>query len=164
MQPSVVVRALLVGALVFVTLSASAQQVWKWRDASGQMHISDQPPPAGVAVLQKPSAAPATEAPVPAASAPAAVPSAPKAMVDPELAKRKAEADKKKAAADQAQKESQKAAEAVQCAAAKEQLRTLNSGVRLMRVNEKGEREYLDDATKAAQAQQAQAVVDKTCH
>jgi hypothetical protein len=162
MQPPVVVRALLVGALALVALSASAQQVWKWRDANGQMHISDQPPPAGASVLQKPAATTPSEAPVPAASAPAAA-SAPKVLVDPELVKRKAEADKKKAAADQAQKDAQKAADVVQCAAAREQIRTLNSGVRLMRVNEKGEREYLDDATKAAQLQQAQAVVDRSC-
>ena len=164
-----VVRALAACALATVALGASAQQIWKWRDAQGQVHVSDHPPPAGASVLQKPSGTPitaadlganATSAPA-AAAAPAA--SGAKPAVDPELARRKAEADKKKADLLAQQQAQQKQLAQQQCAAAREQLRVLGSGVRIVRVNDKGEREYMDDAGKAEQARQAQAIADKAC-
>ena len=35
------------GLLALAAVGADAQTLWKWRDASGQMHISDTPPPPG---------------------------------------------------------------------------------------------------------------------
>jgi len=163
-----VVRALATGAITLVALSASAQQIWKWKDANGQVHISDQPPPAGASILQKPTGTPmpaAAPAPAPTpAAAPAASGAGPKAGVDAELAKRKAAADKKRAEEDKAAVDAQKAQDAQNCASAREQLRTLNSGIRITRLNAAGEREVMDDNAKAEQAKQAQQVVDKTCH
>lgn len=46
-------------ALIGLTLAASAQAQWKWRDAKGNVQYSDMPPPAGVAdkdILQRPNA------------------------------------------------------------------------------------------------------------
>lgn len=162
MKHPVVVRALLASAFTLAALSAPAQQIWKWRDASGQMHVSDQPPPAGVAQAQK--SVVSVAAPAPAAQAASGSASGAHGTVDPELARRQAAADKKKAEQDAALKDAQKKQDAAACAAAQEQLRTINSGMRLMRVNDKGEREYLDDNQRAAQARQAQSVVDKSCH
>lgn len=165
MKHPAVVRALLAGAFALAALSAPAQQIWKWRDASGQMHISDQPPPPGAAAGHKPVVGTAAAAaPEPAAEAASGAASGARPSVDPVLARRKAEADRKRAEQDAAQKDAQKKQEAAACAAAQDQLRTINSGIRLMRVNAQGEREYLDDAARAAQAQQAQSVVDRTCH
>ena len=33
--------------LALAAVGAQAQTLWKWRDAAGQLHISDQAPPAG---------------------------------------------------------------------------------------------------------------------
>lgn len=36
------------GLMLAVTLSAGAEQVYKWKDSGGTVHYSQQPPPAGV--------------------------------------------------------------------------------------------------------------------
>src|SRR5688572_7463591 len=89
--------ALIVAAVAIATACLPAQAQWKWRDKSGQVHISDLPPPNDIAekdVLGRPSAAsqrPATVAP--AASPASARPAAPAASVDPRLEARKKQAE-----------------------------------------------------------------------
>ena len=56
--------------LVGIAFSGDALAQWKWRDANGQIHYSDQPPPAGVPAAQILTMSGARK---PAASAPAAV-------------------------------------------------------------------------------------------
>ena len=60
--------------LLATGLSAVAQSVtWKWRDKSGQIHISDMPPPADVpekSILQRPTTARSYVAPPAAAKGP----------------------------------------------------------------------------------------------
>lgn len=159
-----VLLALLLGSLV--ALPATAQ--WKWRDNSGRIQYSDLPPPNGVPekdILQRPAAAVARQAPTfvaPAASAASAVPPAP-AGKEPELeAKRKA-AEKEQA--DKARAEEQKlaAAKADNCLRARAHVRSLESGQRMARINEKGEREIIDDTTRAAEVKRAQDVIASDC-
>jgi hypothetical protein len=155
-----------------VALPASAQ--WKWRDKSGQTQYSDLPPPAGTSdkdIMQRPgpgtsirAAAPlAASAAASGASGVAASPSLAPRGAEPELeAKRKKveqdAADKKKA--DEAKTAAQKADN---CNRAKAQMRTLDSGVRMGRMNDKGEREYLDDAARADEAKRTRDVIASEC-
>ncbi|MFN0184454.1 MAG: DUF4124 domain-containing protein [Aquabacterium sp.] len=152
--------------LTLLCLPAPAQAQWKWKDSGGQVHVSDLPPPRGTPdkdILSRPDPVvrrPA--APVAAASGPAR-PASGAARSDPEL-----EARRKKAEADAAQRgkaEETKLAEqkAENCRRAREQMATLDSGVRIARVNAKGEREVLDDAGRAAEVQRARQVISQDC-
>jgi len=157
--------------LLAAAAGASAQTIYKWKDANGLMHISDTPPPSDVPaknVVSRPAPSPAVvahDAP-PAASAASGVAPAVRGG-DPELQKKKAQADQDKAAAAAANKAAadKKTADAraQNCTAAQAQVRTLQSGMRIATVNANGEREYLDDAAIAAQTRQAQQAATQNC-
>jgi hypothetical protein len=154
-----------------VATSASAAAIWKWRDASGQVHISDVPPPSDVPdknILQRPFGTSAPAA-VPQAAVSAAAPASQAAAggVDSELQKKKAAADKEKAekdAADKAALEKKNAAiRAENCQRAQTQAKALESGQRMARVNANGEREYLDDKQRASELQRSQDIIAQNC-
>lgn len=140
-----------------------AHAQWKWRDAAGQIHVSDLPPPRGTPdkdVLQRPEAIVRRTA---AAASAASAPEAGKPSVDPELEQRKRRAEEEQA---QRQKtDDRKAVEARKdnCRRAQEQLALLDSGVRVVRMNAKGEQEYLDDDQRAREAQRARQAIGENC-
>ena len=165
--PSLVAACL----ISLVAAGASAQSVWKWRDASGQVHISDAPPPHDVPdknILQRPGGAPARAAE--AAPQAAAAASAAASGVDSELQKRKAKAekaDKEKVDKDVVDKvvlEKKNAAiKADNCQRAQTSAKALESGVRIARMNASGEREYLDDKQRADELKRAQDNIAQNC-
>ncbi len=155
--------------LAIAATGASAQAIYKWRDASGQMHISDTPPPSDVPaknVIARPGGAAAAHEAASAASDAAPATAAANAG-DSDLAKKKAKIDKDKAdaaAIDKAKADQKLAdARAANCAAAQQQARTMSSGIRVARVNANGEREYLDDAAIASELKKAQALAADSC-
>lgn len=169
------IRHLLPLFLVALVASPLAHAQYKWRDANGRLVYSDMPPPASVpqgAVLQAPNRPATPVAPVTdsggtgmaakAAAAPTAAASAP-SMADRELEFRKRRMER----ADAERKATEEAARAKQAAAAcddaRAQLRTLESGIRITRVTESGEREFLDDAQRAARLDAARASLSKHC-
>ena len=156
--------------LAFAVAGAHAQPLWKWRDASGQMHISDTAPPPGTPaknIISGPPGGVAVPSSLSAASAASAPPS-------PAASSAMSALDKKKAAADQAKAEKEKADRAAadaqnaavrkdNCARAQTALAGLQSGQRLARINDKGEREYLDDAARASETKHSQDVIAANC-
>lgn len=159
-------------ALLAVCSLAFAQPVlaqWKWRDKNGQMHISDVPPPAGVAdkdILQRPDAgrraasAPQAAASVAAAASGAA--SAPGAL-EAEVEARRAKAEQEEKAKRKAAEEQAAAARAENCSRARRHVVTLESGQRIARTNDKGEREFLDDKARAEELQRARSIIGSDC-
>ncbi len=163
----------LLAALLGLTLAGPASAQWKWRDKAGNTQYSDLPPPPGTpdsAILQRPRGANAApRAPMAAAtpasaaaSASAALAPAPRAS-DPELEARRKKAEQEVADKKKAEDDRIAAARAENCSRAKEALRTLDSGIRMARVNEKGERIVLDDTARAAEAKRAQSAVAADC-
>ncbi|MCK6433297.1 MAG: DUF4124 domain-containing protein [Burkholderiaceae bacterium] len=157
---------LLCAALV-AALPAHAQ--WKWKDSSGQVHISDRPPPADVpdaSILQRP-AAPTVRRAAPAAAAASVAASGPSAAsrprVDSELEARMKKAEQEQKAKAKAEEERVAASRAENCRRARQQLAALESGMRVVRMNDKGEREYLDDAQRAAEVQRARQLIASEC-
>lgn len=157
-------------ALVLVLLAASpAMAQWKWKDSAGQVHVSDVPPPREVPdkdILRRPTVAAraVTSAPSAAPSASGAASSPPaKPKVDPELESRKVKADAEQKAKLKAEEDKLAAQRAENCQRARQQLATLQSGMRIARLNAKGEREILDDAGRAQEQQTAQRVADSDC-
>lgn len=156
----------LVGCTVLLaTLPAAAQ--WKWKDARGQVVISDVPPPRDIPerdVLQKPELVtrrPANQ-PAPAASAPAAE-SVVKARVDPELEARKKKAEQELNDKAKVDEEKVAAQRAENCRRARSHMASLDSGIRLSRTNDKGEREILDDKQRADEMNRTRQVIASDC-
>lgn len=156
-------------ACLGLTLALPASAQWKWRDKAGQTQYSDLPPPSGVPeadILQRPASAnPARRAApvaVPASAASAAPLTAARAS-DPELEARRKKAEQEVLDKKKAEEAKLAAARADNCARAKEQLRTLDSGQRMARVNEKGEREVFDDAMRAAETKRTRDVMASEC-
>lgn len=151
--------------LLLSALPASAQ--WKWKDARGQVVISDVPPPREIPdrdVMQKPDAVARRAAPpTPAASAPAAEPSAAKPKVDPELEARKKKAEQEQSDKLKAEEEKIAAQRAENCRRARSHMATLDSGVRLSRTNDKGEREILDDKQRADEINRTRQIISTEC-
>jgi hypothetical protein len=154
---------ILVLALAFAA-SASAQ-LYRWVDKDGKVRYTDTPPPAGVkarAIGATPAAPASAEAP--AAAAKDAAPQAPLTPAEQEQAFRKRQLDAQKAAekAELARKESEDKRE--NCARARETLATYESGQRVARTNAQGERYYLEDDARAAEAEKARAAVRDWCN
>jgi hypothetical protein len=168
---------LLLGAVLLLT-APTAHAQWKWRDKNGRVTASDLPPPRDIPdkdVLQRPgspagrvppaaetAAAPAASAPVAGAAASAVAIATPPAA-ETELDKRIKAAEQEKAAKAKAEERKVAAQRADNCSRARTQLATLESGQRLARVNTKGEREYLDDQTRASEASRARELIASNC-
>ena len=155
-------------ALVGLALALPAAAQWKWRDQRGQTQYSDLPPPRGVPesdILQRPSASGARRALVVTApaSAASAAPLAAMRASDPELEARRKKAEQDVADKKKAEEARLAVARADNCARAREQLRTIDSGLRMARVNAKGEREVIDDAARAAEAERMRAMIASEC-
>lgn len=154
---------LLFTALGLAAVPAQAQ--WKWKDANGQVHVSDLPPPRDVPdkdVLKRPDPGQRRSGPA-AAPAASAASAATRLPVDPELEARRQRAEQEQKAKSKAEDEKQAAQRAENCRRARQHLAALESGQRIARLNDKGEREILDDKARADEMQQAQQVIASEC-
>ena len=153
--------AALLGLAMFAT---AAQAQWTWRDKEGRITASDLPPPRDVPdkdILTRP--APRIVArPAPATSAAASNPVAP-APVERELEARKKAAEAERAAQTKTDDAKQAAARADNCRRARAQLAAMDSGQRIARLNDKGEREVLDDKGRAEESRRAREVMASDC-
>lgn len=158
---------LLLGLLALAATAASAQSIWKWRDRDGHVMVSDRPPGPEIPdreILQRPSVShvpPASSdgAPLPASAA--------STGTDKDLEARKNKLVQAQAAAKEAKanaaKERLAAEKAQNCQRARNQLQMLQSGVRMARANDKGEREFLDDKARADEIARTQQLIGANC-
>ena len=158
------------------TLPALAQ--WQWIDKDGRKVFSDRAPPADVLqknILRQPGSKPAGAAvpnifqetmasPVLRASAPVQKPAAPKPSgKDAELETRKKQSAESENAHKQAEAEKIAVAKADNCDRAKKGQANLLSGVRISVVNNRGEREIMDDNARLSETLRLQAIADSDC-
>ena len=161
--------ALACAAALGALLAVPAQAQWKWRDKNGQTQYSDLPPPTGIAdsdILQRPNTGQrraTAAAPVAASGAASGPPALAPKGTDPELEAKRRQGEQEAAAKRKAEEEKVAIAKADNCLRAKAQMRTLDSGVRIARTNDKGEREFLDDAARAAEAKRTRDIVAADC-
>ncbi|MCB1959435.1 MAG: DUF4124 domain-containing protein [Rhodocyclaceae bacterium] len=142
---------------------AMAAQVYEWRDATGTRQFSDKPP---VGVDAKAiginTRSPQITAPA-AGGAAQSTEEAPKTWAEKneDFAKRRAEqeADGAKAREEAEQEERRKAA----CDSARKQLQLLESGTRVQRLNDRGEREVLDDAARKEEMARVRDNIKHAC-
>ncbi len=165
--------ALVAWALLATVTVADAQ--WQWRDKSGQVTASDRPPPKEIPdkdILRRPNerrslppnsvpAGPAAASASAAASAPTAT--GPKSVLEAQVEARKKAAEQELAAKTRAEEEKLAQVRADNCKRARNQVATLDSGQRMARVNDKGEREVLDDKARADEMRRAREVIASDC-
>lgn len=144
-----------------------AHAQWMWRDAKGQVTASDRPPPRDIAekdILARPAAhlARATPAATPASAAPSGAAAA-SSPLEAEVEARRRAAEQQAAAQAKADEARLAAQRAENCRRARSHLAALESGQRIARTNERGEREVLDDKGRAGEMRQARAVIASDC-
>ena len=156
-------RTLFVAVLSLSCLAAQAQ--WQWVDNAGRKVYSDQPPPSDIPtknIVKQPgkvtSPASAPTAPSPASTAAPQLSTEDKELV---AKKRKAEADALARIKDES--DSMAKIKATNCEKAKANQSLLDSGVRMATTNAKGEREFLDDAARKAEAQRTRTAIETNC-
>ncbi|MCG3187883.1 MAG: hypothetical protein IOMNBAOH_02563 [Rhodocyclaceae bacterium] len=164
-------RVLLMAGVAALVGVAQAADVYKYRDASGRIIYSDSPPPKvrGAEKLPAVPTPPPTVRPTDGGAADRATAqdsaksTAPKTLAERELESRqRREAEQEKAR--KAEQEAQQAAMRKQnCDAAQRQIAAIESGQRLARFNEKGEREFLDDAARARELDAARKAAADWC-
>lgn len=156
-------------AFLLLALPDAALAQWKWRDANGVTQYTDRPPPPGTPdnqILTRPAAAraPKVVSTSPStASAPDAKASAPAKSGDPELEAKRKKAEEQKAAERKAEEDKQAKVRSDNCERARGYERSLQSGQRIVRTNEKGEREVLDDTGRAEEMQRTREAIDSNC-
>ncbi|MFG6488366.1 DUF4124 domain-containing protein [Roseateles sp. BYS78W] len=159
-------------ALVGLALAASAQAQWKWKDAKGNVQYSDRPPPSGTPdkdILQRPANAPAQISVVPAGQAANAAASAPPpAASGPTKAEQEAAAHQKQDKDREAAKQKEEARRIAEqkrenCGRAQANLRDLQSGIRITRTNDAGERVFMDDAQRQAEVERTRGLIASEC-
>jgi uncharacterized protein DUF4124 len=160
------VCAIALASALALGFSHTASAQWKWKDKAGHVQYSDLPPPPSVSeqeILQRPAGqsrrAPVLPESMMAASAPA---SAPK-TADPALEAKRRKAEQDEAAKAKADDAKVAAARAENCNRAKAQLRSLDDGMRIARVNDKGEREVLDDKARADEVKRTREIMAADC-
>ena len=161
-------------ALILVTsaMSASAFAQWQWIDNTGRKVFSDTAPPPGIPdknILKQPNGQP----PLRASSTPDAAsqedtlaekPLAPKSSgSDPKLEAQRKKIEAAELAQRKAERERIAKIRAEHCAQAKKAQATLDSGLRIATLNDKGEREILDDKARAAERGRLAGVVESEC-
>lgn len=157
------------------TLPVAAAAQWQWIDKDGRKVFSDKSPPPDVParnILRQPgmraAMTPEAAAAAAGASAPAAKVAAPAVAAsgagrDQELEARRKQAEAAQAEKKKAQEAQMQAQRDDNCARARQAKANFDSGVRISRVNDKGEREIMDDNQRAAEVKQLETVIGRDC-
>lgn len=162
--------ALIMGVLSAVSLIAAAQ--WQWLDKDGRKVYSDRPPPPETpekSILKQPGGRLAqAQAAASAASSPASATvtaSAPRPSgKDKELEDKKKQAEQAEVARKKAEEEKYLKAKAENCARTRQAKASFDSGARIVRMNEKGEREILDETGRAKEMKRIQDILQSECN
>lgn len=179
--PPKLYRLLALGLLA-CSIALPAQAQWKWRDAGGKIQYSDMPPPKGTPdkdILQRPAGskqppvivlpfgaaggatggaaggATAASAPSPAASGSS------KAELDQQAKQKQQEQEQAAKQKEDERKVTQLRRE--NCTRAQDNLRMLQEGVRISRLNERGENVVIDERQRAEETQRTRLVIGSEC-
>lgn len=132
-------------ALLMMSTSLAYAGVHKWLDENNHVHYSDQPPPANAKARK---IAPITTTTAPEGAEPNAESndaSAPKTFAEREAEWRKSQQAKQQDAEKAAREQENRDIEKKNCENAKHNLNVLQAGVRIVDLDEKGERYFLTD-------------------
>lgn len=159
--------------LVLAIAFQPADAQWVWKDENGRTVASDQPPPKSVPpsrIVKSPPARGAIDTNAPAkagepgdAAMKNSKANAPMSLADRDLDFKKRQ--KEAAEAEQKQQAEAAKAKAMQenCTAMRGNMAALQAGGRMARVNENGERVYLDDAQRQGEIEKTRGELAQFC-
>jgi hypothetical protein len=159
-------------ALVGWAFALTAAAQWQWVDKDGRKVFSDTPPPPSVQernILKQPPGRPVPSTPesgaalTSSASPPASAGTLKISGKDSELEAAKKKLEEEKAAKKKLEDEKLAQNRAVECERARKGLATFKSGVRIMTINASGEREFMDEKTRAVESTRLQSIVESDC-
>lgn len=157
-------RILSLIVLALLATTSAYCEVYKWVDADGTVHYSDQPSPDAVKEqsLGIKSGTSGTEVPGTEKAAPKSA--GPKTYIEEgaEFRKRQVEAEAKRAKDEKALAEAKEAQQ--NCERARSSLQSLQTGQRVTVYDEKGERAYLDDNAREQEIANTQKAVNFWCN
>jgi Domain of unknown function (DUF4124) len=165
--------SLVLCALLIALPSLGHAEIYKWKDKNGAIRYTDTPPPSNIkqeAIGKKKAIEPTGKAPLAAVEGAPVVVSkdgkkevskAPMSKEDEaaQIRQRNAEAEKR----NKQEKEAEAKRKAENCKGAKANFETYKQGGRVYKMNEKGEREYMDDKDLQDGKAQAQKEIDENC-
>ena len=142
-------------ALSLIGLNAHAG-LNKWVDAEGKVHYSDAPPPeVKTETVRNVSGKGQTEAPASYS---------PKSYSEREAEMKKSKLEKEEASKKTAQQEADAKAKQTNCEAARQNVRSLEAGGRIVTYDANGERTYMEDDARTQRLEEAQGAVSKYCN
>ena len=154
--------------LIALPIIANAE-IYKWKDKDGTVRYTDTPPPSNIKqepISGKKLTKPTGQAPLaPVANIANTAGKVPNQNLESpdeiaaKLRQKNAETEKN----NKNEKEAQTKIKEENCKASKANLASYQQGGRVYKMNEKGEREYLDDAGLKAGAEKAQKEVSEYC-
>jgi hypothetical protein len=147
---------------LFMADMTSATDIYTWKDKEGRTNYADNPPPGDTPArtlsgrISLPVSSGTTDTPA------QGKPSSPSlAEQEMEFRKRRAEASEKQVLAEKAAADADERRK--NCERARNQLAALESGQRIARHNDKGEREFLDERQLAEEKTATRKAVDSWC-
>ena len=143
-----------------------AQAQWMWRDAQGRMQATQLPPPPGTpdtAIVKRPPGNGPQRGVAPAPVAASAAPAPAASATDPALEAKRKQAEQDEATKRKADDTRIAQARAENCERARAHMRSLDSGQRIARTNAQGEREIIDDRTRAQETEQTRRAIASDC-
>ena len=129
----------------------------KWIDADGKVHYSDTPPPDIKVKTLRSSAA--SEAVAPGSGV-----AAPKTLADREAEWKKSQKTKEEDATKAVQAQEAASMKQKNCEIARKNLATYENSPAIVTYNEKGERTFMDDASRKQNAEEARKSVSSFCN
>jgi len=149
--PALIVLVFAAGLPLSAVPAAAATALYKWTDASGRIVYSDQPPPGDTKseVLRA----------APAPANPNAVRDL--ATKDAELRQRQAQRGEQEKKSDKTRADAARKEDA--CAQIRGQIKAYQSDTPIYRLNEKGDRVYVDDAARQRERERLQALQREQC-
>jgi len=142
-------RILLAAAMVGWALTVHGQQIYKWVDDKGVTQYTTTPPPTGKAQAIKTA---------PASPAPAA-----KTWQEQEIEFRARQVERAEAEHKEKRAQQDAARRHAACVAAQRDLRNVKEQRPVYTQDEKGERQYLDDAQRASAERKVRDFIEREC-
>ena len=175
-----VVRAFVTVAIVLAGFTSTPSEAqWAWKDGNGRLVYSDRPPPQDVKpsnivrqpntqVLANPAPAsgPLDEAGKPADAKGAdakGAPNAPKTVAEREMEFRKRQQERAESDKKANEEQAKSAAKTAECERARGYMKSLEDGIRITRTDASGNREFLDDAQRAAEVDRTRKIIQSAC-
>ncbi|WP_319238668.1 DUF4124 domain-containing protein [uncultured Propionivibrio sp.] len=150
-RSSKLIKTVLTLCLVTATAVASAQ-IYRWKDENGRIVFSDKPPEGRVRQQEK------LDTPLSSASG-----GAQKNLAEQEISFQKRQKEARERAEKTDKEEAAQAEKQEYCTSLRRQLMALESGERIVRRDENGERQFLEDAQREQEIAKVRQAMQNTC-